>query len=76
MITSLVYLVIYLIVVGLIIWLLTYLVDAIPLPEPFGRGAHRAARDRRADRDRPAFEFRGLDRTAPGSLIAACSRLP
>jgi hypothetical protein len=39
MITSLVYLVIYL-VIGLVIWLLTYLVDAIPLPEPF----HRVAR--------------------------------
>jgi hypothetical protein len=40
MIASLVGLVIYLIVVGLIIWLLLYLIDIIPLPEPF----HRVAR--------------------------------
>jgi hypothetical protein len=39
MITALVYLVIYLVVIGLIIWLLTYLVDAVPLPEPFNRVA-------------------------------------
>jgi len=36
---SLVYLVIYLIVIGLVIWLLTYLIDIVPLPEPFGRVA-------------------------------------
>jgi hypothetical protein len=40
MIASLIYLVIYLIVIGLVIWLLTYLIDVIPLPEPF----HRVAR--------------------------------
>ena len=42
MIANLIYLVIYLIVVGLVIWLLTYLVDVIPLPEPFGRVARVA----------------------------------
>ena len=42
MIGSLIYLVIYLIVIGLIIWLLTYLIDAIPLPEPFNRVARVA----------------------------------
>jgi hypothetical protein len=40
MITSLVYFVIYLIVIGLIVGLLLYLIDQIPLPEPF----HRIAR--------------------------------
>jgi hypothetical protein len=40
MITSLVYLVIYIIVIGLIIWLLLYVIDIVPLPEPF----HRVAR--------------------------------
>ena len=39
MITSLIYLVIYLIVIGVIFWLLLYLIDAIPLPEPFNRVA-------------------------------------
>ena len=39
MIASLVTLVIYLIVVGIIIWLLLYLIDVIPLPEPFHRVA-------------------------------------
>lgn len=42
MIASLVYLVIYLIVIGVIIWLLTYLIDVIPLPEPFNRVARIA----------------------------------
>jgi hypothetical protein len=42
MIASLVYLVIYLIVIGLIVWLLTYLVDMVPLPEPFARVARFA----------------------------------
>lgn len=42
MIESLVYLVIYLIVIGIVIWLLTYLIDAIPLPEPFNRVARIA----------------------------------
>jgi len=39
MVTSLISLVIYILVVGLIFWLLHYLVDAIPLPEPFNRVA-------------------------------------
>jgi len=39
MIEGLIHLVIYLIVIGVIIWLLTYLVDAVPLPEPFARVA-------------------------------------
>ena len=37
MITALVYLVIYLIVIGLVMWLLNYLIDTIPVPEPFNR---------------------------------------
>jgi len=40
MITALVYLVLYIVIVGVVIWLLLYLVDAVPIPEPF----HRAAR--------------------------------
>ena len=40
MIAALIHLVIYLIVIGVIIWLLLYLIDAIPLPQPF----HRVAR--------------------------------
>jgi len=40
MIASLVHLVIYLIVVGVILWLLLYLIDTVPMPEPF----HRVAR--------------------------------
>ena len=39
MITGLVYLIIYIIVVGLVLWLLSYLVDNIPLQEPFRRVA-------------------------------------
>ena len=39
MITSLVYLVIYLVVLGLVLWLLHYLVDAIPVPQPFNKVA-------------------------------------
>jgi hypothetical protein len=39
MIASLIYLVIYIIVVGLILWLLNYLIDAVPLQEPFRRVA-------------------------------------
>jgi hypothetical protein len=39
MITALIYLVIYLIVLGLIVWLLLYLVDTVPIPEPFHRVA-------------------------------------
>lgn len=40
MIAGLVSLVIYLLVIGLVIWLLVYLIDLLPLPEPF----HRVAR--------------------------------
>jgi len=32
-------LVVYILIVGLIFWLLNYLVDAIPLPEPFNKVA-------------------------------------
>ena len=39
MIESLIFLVIYLVVIGLVLWLLTYLVDAVPLQEPFRRVA-------------------------------------
>lgn len=39
MITALVYFVIYLIILGLVMWLLLYIVDAIPLPDPFNRVA-------------------------------------
>lgn len=42
MIASLVMLVVWLIVIGLIIWLLTYLIDAVPVPEPFARVARVA----------------------------------
>lgn len=42
MIASLVMLVVWLIVIGLIIWLLTYLIDIVPLPEPFNRVARVA----------------------------------
>lgn len=37
MISSLVYLVIYIIVLALIAWLLNYLVDNIPMQDPFRR---------------------------------------
>ena len=37
MITSLVSIVIYLLVIGLIVWLLLFLVDYVPVPEPFNR---------------------------------------
>ncbi|MEY9428141.1 glucan phosphoethanolaminetransferase (alkaline phosphatase superfamily) [Bradyrhizobium ottawaense] len=40
MINHLVYLVIYIVVIGLIIGLLLWLIDQVPLPEPF----HRVAR--------------------------------
>jgi preprotein translocase subunit SecE len=39
MVTSLIYLVVYVIVIGLILWLLNYLVDAVPLQEPFRKFA-------------------------------------
>ena len=37
MITGLVQLVIYIMVLGLVTWLLLFLIDYIPLPEPFNR---------------------------------------
>ena len=37
MITSLIMLVVYIIVVGLVFWLLNYLIDNVPLDEPFRR---------------------------------------
>lgn len=40
MIAGLIMLVVYLIVVGIIIWLLHYLVNTIPLDEPFKRVAN------------------------------------
>ena len=39
MITSLIMLVVYIIVIALILWLLNYLVDAVPMQEPFKRVA-------------------------------------
>ncbi|TYL87421.1 hypothetical protein [Bradyrhizobium cytisi] len=39
MIAGLIYLVVCIIVVGLILWLLSYLVDVVPLQEPFRRVA-------------------------------------
>jgi len=42
MITSLVYLVVYIIVLALIVGLLHYLIDAIPIQEPFNRWAKLA----------------------------------
>jgi hypothetical protein len=39
MVTALIYLVVYIIVIALILWLLNYLVDAIPIQEPFRRVA-------------------------------------
>jgi cytochrome c biogenesis protein CcdA len=42
MITTLIYLVIYIIVLGLVLWLLNYLIDAVPLQEPFRRVAKTA----------------------------------
>jgi hypothetical protein len=40
MITGLILLVVYLIVVGIVIWLLHYLVNTIPMDEPFRRVAN------------------------------------
>lgn len=37
MISSLVSLAIYILVIGVVIWLLLFLIDLVPLPEPFGR---------------------------------------
>jgi hypothetical protein len=39
MISALIYLVIYIIVIGLVLWLLNYLIDAVPLQDPFRRVA-------------------------------------
>jgi hypothetical protein len=39
MVTALVYFTIYVIVLGLVIWLLLYVIDAVPLPDPFNRVA-------------------------------------
>lgn len=39
MVASLIQLVIWIIVVGLIFWVLNYLVDTLPLPEPFHKVA-------------------------------------
>ena len=39
MISALIYLVIYLIVIGLVLWLLNYLIDNVPLQDPFRRVA-------------------------------------
>lgn len=37
MIPALINLIIYLLVVGILIWLVLYIVDAIPIPDPFNR---------------------------------------
>jgi len=39
MLSALITLVVYILVLGLVVWLLTFLIDAIPLPEPFNRVA-------------------------------------
>jgi hypothetical protein len=39
MITGLIYFVVYIIVLALILWLLNYLIDIVPLQEPFNRVA-------------------------------------
>ena len=39
MVPALIHLVIWIIIIGVIIWLLLYLIQAIPLPEPFNRVA-------------------------------------
>jgi hypothetical protein len=37
MLSGLIALVVYIIVIGLIVWLLLYLIEALPLPAPFGQ---------------------------------------
>lgn len=37
MIAALIQLVIYIVVLGLVFWLLNYLIDTVPLPDPFAR---------------------------------------
>ena len=39
MIAALIHLVIYVVIIGVIIWLLLFLIDNVPLPEPFNRVA-------------------------------------
>lgn len=39
MIVSLIYLLIYILIVGVVVWLALYVVQQLPLPEPFGRVA-------------------------------------
>jgi len=39
MITSLIHLVIMIVVLGLVMWLLLYIIDMVPLAEPFNRVA-------------------------------------
>ena len=39
MIVGLIYLVVYIVILGLILWALNYLIDAVPLQEPFYRVA-------------------------------------
>jgi hypothetical protein len=39
MISTLISLVIYCVVLGLVMWLLLYIIDTIPIPEPFHRVA-------------------------------------
>ena len=39
MIASLVYLVVYIVVIGVVLWLLNYLIDSVPLQDPFRRVA-------------------------------------
>ena len=42
MIEALIYLAIYIVVVGIVVWLLLYVIDAVPVPEPFHRVARMA----------------------------------
>lgn len=39
MISALIMMVVYLVVIGLIVWLLYYIIDSVPLAEPFNRVA-------------------------------------
>jgi len=39
MLSALITLIIYILVLGLVVWLVTYVIDVIPLPEPFNRVA-------------------------------------
>lgn len=42
MVAGLIYLIIYIIIIGIVVGLLLYLIDVIPLPDPFGRIARVA----------------------------------